>query len=168
MCTHKRQAFQQIFIFADIFSDYHLPAVRQVENRISAFSLNANDLMQVHVLDGMVVGRQGNPVRSLLQTTQMQGVKQQFVAFESLAILVALAGLIEIVFQHLPAFDPGTILLALLVIYLLWRNLGEWLQNWFTTRPASLKQLQSGIKAGKELMQKYQGLQALVGVPAAS
>jgi CBS domain-containing protein len=70
--------------------------------------------------------------------------------------LVALAGLIEIVFQHLPAFDPGTILFALLFIYLFWRSLGEWLQNWFTTRPANLKQLQSGIKAGTELMQKYQ------------
>lgn len=70
--------------------------------------------------------------------------------------LVALAGLIEIVFQHLPSFDPGTILVALLFIYLLWRNLGEWLQNNFTTRPATQKQLESGIKAGRELIQKYQ------------
>jgi len=70
--------------------------------------------------------------------------------------LVALAGLIEIIFQHLPSFDPGTILVALLFIYFFWRSLGEWLQNWFTTRPATLKQLQSGIKAGRELMQKYQ------------
>jgi len=70
--------------------------------------------------------------------------------------LVALAGLIEIVFQHLPSFDPGTILFALLFIYLFWRNLGEWLQNWFTTRPANAKQLQSGIDAGLALQQKYQ------------
>jgi len=70
--------------------------------------------------------------------------------------LVALAGLIEIVFQHLPSFDPGTILFALLFIYLLWRNVGEWLQNWFTTRPANAKQLQSGIDAGLALQQKYQ------------
>lgn len=70
--------------------------------------------------------------------------------------LVALAGLIEIVFQHLPSFDPGTILFALLFVYLFWRNLGEWLQNWFTTRPASARQLQSGIDAGLALQQKYQ------------
>ncbi|MEO6907302.1 MAG: DUF1385 domain-containing protein [Abditibacteriaceae bacterium] len=70
--------------------------------------------------------------------------------------LVALAGLIEIVFQHLPSFDPGTILFALLFVYLFWRNLGEWLQNWFTTRPANAKQLQSGIDAGLALQQKYQ------------
>lgn len=70
--------------------------------------------------------------------------------------LVALAGLIQIVFQHLPSFDPGTILFALLFVYLFWRNLGEWLQNWFTTRPASAKQLQSGIDAGLALQQKYQ------------
>lgn len=70
--------------------------------------------------------------------------------------LVALAGLIEIVFQHLPSFDPGTILFALLFIYLFWRNFGEWLQNWFTTRPANAKQLQSGIDAGLALQQKYQ------------
>lgn len=70
--------------------------------------------------------------------------------------LVALAVLIEIVFQHLPSFDPGTILFALLFIYLFWRNLGEWLQNCFTTRPANAKQLQSGIDAGLALQQKYQ------------
>jgi CBS domain-containing protein len=70
--------------------------------------------------------------------------------------LVALAGLIEIVFQHLPSFDPGTILFALLFIYLFWRNVGEWLQNYFTTRPANAKQLQSGIDAGLELQKKYQ------------
>jgi len=70
--------------------------------------------------------------------------------------LVALAGMIEIIFQHLPSFDPGTILIALLFIYLFWRNLGEWLQNWFTTRPANARQLQSGIDAGLELQRKYQ------------
>jgi len=70
--------------------------------------------------------------------------------------LMALAGMIEIVFQHLPSFDPGTILVALLFIYLFWRSLGEWLQNWFTTRPANAKQLQSGIDAGLELQRKYQ------------
>jgi len=70
--------------------------------------------------------------------------------------LVALGGLILIVFGHLPSTSPGTVLFALLLIYLAWRRLGTDLQNLFTTRPASDKQLESGIRAGKELLRKYQ------------
>lgn len=70
--------------------------------------------------------------------------------------LVALAGLIEIIFQHLPEVNSGTVMLALLFVYLTWRNYGTFLQEWFTTKPATPKQLASGIKAGKELMERYQ------------
>lgn len=70
--------------------------------------------------------------------------------------LMALAGLIEIVFQHLPSFDSGTILFTLLFIYLTWRNFGEMLQVVFTTKPATPRQLESGISAGRALIEKYQ------------
>lgn len=70
--------------------------------------------------------------------------------------LVALGGLIEITFQHLPDLSGGTVVAALLFIYLVWRRFGTLLQEWFTTRPATRKQLESGIKAGRELLQKYQ------------
>ena len=70
--------------------------------------------------------------------------------------LVALAGLILIVFQHLPNYDPQTFLTALLFIYFFWRNFGEALQQYFTTKPATRKQLESGIRAGKEVLAKYQ------------
>ncbi|MBV9867179.1 MAG: DUF1385 domain-containing protein [Abitibacteriaceae bacterium] len=70
--------------------------------------------------------------------------------------LVALGGLIQISFQHLPEINSGTVLATLLFIYLAWRNFGTLLQEWFTTKPATPKQLASGIKAGRELMEKYQ------------
>jgi len=70
--------------------------------------------------------------------------------------LLALGGLIEIVFQHLPSFDGATILLALLFIYFAWRNFGEMLQIVFTTKTATLRQLESGIAAGRSLLEKYQ------------
>jgi CBS domain-containing protein len=70
--------------------------------------------------------------------------------------LMALAGLIMIVFGHLPSFDKGTVLLALVFIFLFWRNLGSAMQVFLTTRPASRKQLESGIRAGNELLEKYQ------------
>jgi len=70
--------------------------------------------------------------------------------------LVALGGLIIITFQHLPDTSPGMVLLTLLFVYLVWRNIGTLLQEWFTTRPASPKQLASGIRAGQALLEKYQ------------
>ena len=70
--------------------------------------------------------------------------------------LLALGGLITIVFQHLPSFDGTTILFTLFMIYMLWRNFGEMLQLVFTTKPATPRQLQSGIDAGRALLEKYQ------------
>ncbi len=70
--------------------------------------------------------------------------------------LMALAGLITIIFQHLPSFDPSVILLSLIFVYFSWRSFGEILQNYFTTKPATKKQLESGIRAGREVLEKYQ------------
>lgn len=70
--------------------------------------------------------------------------------------LVALSGLIVIVFQHLPGTDPTYYLLALIFIYFAWRGVGTWLQVHLTTRRPSTKQLESGIRAGRELLEKYQ------------
>ena len=70
--------------------------------------------------------------------------------------LMALGGLIEIAFQHLPSFDGTTVLFTLLFIYLTWRNFGELLQVVFTTKPATPRQLESGIAAGRAQLEKYQ------------
>jgi hypothetical protein len=70
--------------------------------------------------------------------------------------LMALMGLILIVFAHLPDFNPMTIVLALFFVYLSWRRFGTAMQEYLTTRPASTKQLESGIRAGEEILRKYQ------------
>jgi hypothetical protein len=70
--------------------------------------------------------------------------------------LVALLGLVTIGFAHIPDYSPDWVLLVLVVTFFGWRSLGQLIQEWFTTRPASRKQLQSGIKAATELIEKYQ------------
>lgn len=70
--------------------------------------------------------------------------------------LMALAGLMTIMLQHLPSYSSGNILIVLLFTFLFWRQFGTLLQIYFTTRPASRKQIESGIKAGREVMEKYQ------------
>lgn len=70
--------------------------------------------------------------------------------------LMALAGLMQIMFMHTPSYSSGSVLLILLFTFLFWRQFGTFLQVYFTTRPASRKQLESGIKAGREIMEKYQ------------
>jgi CBS domain-containing protein len=70
--------------------------------------------------------------------------------------LMALGGLMQIMLQHAPSFSGSTVLMVLLLTFLFWRQFGTFLQERFTTRPATRKQLESGIKAGREIMEKYQ------------
>lgn len=70
--------------------------------------------------------------------------------------LMALAGLVKILMGHMPSTSPTLVLLAMVFVFFFWRNLGTALQVNFTTRPASPKQLEDGIRAGKAIMQKYQ------------
>lgn len=48
------------------------------------------------------------------------------------------------------------LLAAALVTLVLWRSLGYLLQDKVTTKPANAKQIQMGIKAGRELMEKIE------------
>ncbi len=53
--------------------------------------------------------------------------------------------------------DPQLrLLLAALVTLFLWKPLGSILQYWVTTRKPNAKQLASGIRAGQELLSRYQ------------
>ena len=70
--------------------------------------------------------------------------------------LMALSGLILIVFGHLPTFEPTAVMFSLIFIFFAWRSLGTALQNYLTTKPATPRQIEGGIKAGVDLLEKYQ------------
>lgn len=46
--------------------------------------------------------------------------------------------------------------LAMLVTFFYWRRFGGWIQRNITTRPATPRQIDSGIAAGRQLMERYQ------------
>jgi len=57
----------------------------------------------------------------------------------------------------LTAEDPLTVFaIAALITFFSWRLLGMKLQYYFTTKPATDKQLLNGIAAGKQLLEKFQ------------
>ena len=70
--------------------------------------------------------------------------------------LVALGGLLTIGIQHLPEITPNWILVVFVAAFFGWRSLGTALQNGFMTRPATDKQIEGGIRAANEVMEKYQ------------
>lgn len=47
------------------------------------------------------------------------------------------------------------ILITVLVLIFAWRTIGGWFQYYVTTRPPNSKQVESGIKAGESLLEKY-------------
>lgn len=57
------------------------------------------------------------------------------------------------ILEQVDALNP---VLAMIVTFFLWRRIGSWLQQHVTTRPATLRQLESGITAAKQLMERYQ------------
>jgi hypothetical protein len=44
---------------------------------------------------------------------------------------------------------------AIIITITLWRPVGTFLQNYLTTRPASPRQIESGIRAGKQVMERF-------------
>jgi CBS domain-containing protein len=50
--------------------------------------------------------------------------------------------------------DEMRLILALVVTTLLWRRVGGFVQYWITTRPPTDRQIELGIKAGKELLDR--------------
>jgi len=51
--------------------------------------------------------------------------------------------------------SPIVVLAAIMIVLLAWKSIGGWLQYYVTTRPASPRQIKSGIRAGKELLEHY-------------
>lgn len=51
--------------------------------------------------------------------------------------------------------DPLWLLPAAVVLLLVWRRVGGFLQRWFTTRPASPRHVQAGLRAGDALLRAY-------------
>jgi len=54
------------------------------------------------------------------------------------------------------ALDGAQPVLAMVLTFLLWRRLGGLVQQYVTTRPASPRQIDSGIRAAEQLMEQYQ------------
>jgi CBS domain-containing protein len=54
------------------------------------------------------------------------------------------------------AAEPLWLLPAIAALWLGWRKVGGWIQQVFTTKPPRRYQLQSGLRAGEELMRAFQ------------
>jgi hypothetical protein len=48
------------------------------------------------------------------------------------------------------------VVVAMLCTFFLWRRIGAVVQQYITTRPANRRQIESGILAGEQLMERYQ------------
>jgi CBS domain-containing protein len=74
----------------------------------------------------------------------------------NLAAGVMLGSLVAGISQTYLGFPvEGGILLGLIVGLTFWRRVGSFAQYWITTRPASQKQLEAGIRSGEQLLQRY-------------
>ncbi len=52
--------------------------------------------------------------------------------------------------------SPLIVFAAIIIVLLAWRSIGAWLQYYVTTKPASQKEIESGIRAGRQLLENYQ------------
>lgn len=68
--------------------------------------------------------------------------------------IVAAIGIMA-VFWNKPWLSQLQPLLAMLTTFILWRRVGGWCQQYVTTRPASDRQIASGITAAEQLLERY-------------
>lgn len=66
------------------------------------------------------------------------------------------AVLIMSLFWRNRVLDDAQPLIAMLTTLFLWRRVGSWIQQHVTTRPATVTQIDSGIRAARELLTRYQ------------
>lgn len=67
--------------------------------------------------------------------------------------LAAAASIFIVMITAYPS--PLVVFAGIMVVLLGWRTIGAWLQQHVTTRPATRKQIESGIQAGKQLLANY-------------
>lgn len=66
---------------------------------------------------------------------------------------------LESMYSHLSSVGCFLyIVLWVFMVILFWRKIGRWVQTFFTTREPTDEQIESGIKAGTELLEKYNRL----------
>ncbi|NUP99717.1 MAG: DUF1385 domain-containing protein [Armatimonadetes bacterium] len=70
--------------------------------------------------------------------------------------LATLLTLVMLVVSLLSARAPWVVLLPAVVALFLWRRIGHLVQEWFTTKPASRRQVEAGIQAARMLLSRYQ------------
>ena len=71
-------------------------------------------------------------------------------------LATAMSLFFAVMFSPWSADQEMKLLVAVLVTMFLWRPLGSFMQEFLTTRPPNKKQLEAGIKAGTELLRKYE------------
>lgn len=70
---------------------------------------------------------------------------------------VTLLSILLVFFTGLAGNLEVGLVAALVTTLSLWRPVGTFLQQYLTTRPASARQIASGIQAGEEILSKYRG-----------
>ncbi|MDD3150974.1 MAG: DUF1385 domain-containing protein [Candidatus Gastranaerophilales bacterium] len=146
--------------FADFILDFvQIPMFLAILVEIFIFLsvLRITPLVRIHAAEHMTINaiEKGLPLN--VETVRMQSPIHKRCGTNLMVLLVGIQVLLlilyEIPFLQSPILQFLFIMFGFLFIFSNWKNAGMWLQKYFTTAKPSDKQIENGIKAGKEILE---------------
>jgi len=153
-----------IIIFVEILTGYvfrgrHLPEILIIFVQLTLFILilRLTPLVRYHAAEHQTIHaiEKGLPLTS--ETVRMQPRPHKRCGTNIMVLLfgIQLVLLVSFEFVKMPFVQFIILITGFLFVFTNWRNIGMWIQEFFTTRRASLNQIENGIKVGEEILRKH-------------
>jgi CBS domain-containing protein len=153
-----------ILIFVEILTGYislnkYLPEVVVIFIQLILFILilRSTPLVKYHAAEHQTIHAIEKGLPLTPETVRMQPRPHKRCGTNIMVLLfgIQLVLLISFEFVKIPLVQFIILVTGFLFVFTNWRNMGMWLQEYFTTRRATLTQIKNGISSGEEILRKH-------------
>jgi len=157
-------AFGGIIIFIELLTGYiftgrHLPDILIIITQLILFILvlRITPLVKYHAAEHQTIHAIEKGLPLTPETVRMQPRPHKRCGTNIMVLLfgIQLVLLISFEFIKMPFIQFIILITGFLFVFSNWKKAGMWLQEYFTTRRASLIQIENGIKTGEEILRKH-------------
>lgn len=142
-----------------LFSGKNLPDILVILIQLTLFILilRATPLVRYHAAEHQTIHAIEKGLPLTPETVRMQPRPHKRCGTNLMVLLfgIQLVLLISIQFIKIPLIQFLILITGFLFVFSNWRNIGMWLQEFFTTKRANHIQIENGIKVGEEILRKH-------------
>lgn len=142
-----------------IFSGKHIPELLIIITQLILFILilRATPLVKYHAAEHQTIHAIEKGLPLTPETVRMQPRPHKRCGTNIMVLLFGIQFVLLLSFQFtkMPLIQFMIIVFGFLFVLSNWKQVGMWLQEFFTTRRASPAQIENGIKVGEEILKKH-------------